>query len=421
LPSPASRVFERRTRAALVGISVAFAPGAALGTQSELFGAGPRSTALAGAGTSLALDAESALLNPAMLAPAVKELSFGLRASRFSLELEQDGVSEPFSVESAKGFFVGATTPLSDGEFESAFGLFAGAAPDFIVRAHLPFAEEPNFPLLVGRANAFDFAAGLGLRHDIFSLGLGLRVLAALSGEVGVEQRDGAPVQVVHNELLPAAAPVFGAAVEPGADFRVGASLRTALRANFDVTLATSGLGVALAPMHIRGVAHYEPLRIDAEVSRRFERTTLLVALGYERWSDFPGSLGSTLQCPDEVPECGSSAPPPPNANDIVIPRLGASHEFSIAKASATVRGGYAFVPAALPEQRGASNTLDSARHGLALGYSLSLPPDGLPLHLDLAFRLDLLAPRTHEKRDGSELGTSGHVETFVFGTRLDL
>jgi hypothetical protein len=329
---------------------------------------------------------------------------------------------EPLSVESSKGFFLGVTTPLSDGKFESAFGLFAGAAPDFIVRAHLPFAEEPDFPLLVGRANAFDFAAGLGLRHDIFSLGLGLRVLAALSGEVGVEQRDGAPVQVIHNELVPAAAPVFGLAVDPGNDFRIGASLRTPLRANFDVTLATSGLaGLQLAPMHIRGVAHYEPLRIDAEVSRPFGKTTLLVALGYERWSDFPGSLGPTVECPDGEPECGTTAPPLPNANDIVIPRLGVSHEFSIAKATATLRGGYAFVPAAIPEQRGASNYLDSARHGFALGYSLSLPPDGVPLHLDLAFRLDLLAPRTHEKPDGSELGTSGHVETFVLGTRLDL
>src|SRR5262245_51031132 len=178
LPSPASLLSAGRARAAFAGIAVALLPGTALATQSELFGAGPRSTALAGAGASLALDAESTLLNPAMLAPAVKELSFGLRASRFSLELERDGISEPFSVESAKGFFLGATTPLSDGDFESAFGLFAGAAPDYIVRAHLPFAEQPDFPLLVRRANAFDFAAGLGIRHGIFSLGLGLRVLA---------------------------------------------------------------------------------------------------------------------------------------------------------------------------------------------------------------------------------------------------
>jgi long-chain fatty acid transport protein len=401
---------------------VAFAPGNAFGTQSELFGAGPRSTALAGAGTSLGLDAESALLNPAMLAPALKELSFGLRASRFDLELERDGLVEPFSVESAKGFFLGATTPLSDGEFESAFGLFAGAAPDYIVRAHLPFAEEPDFPLLVGRANAFDFAAGLGLKYDMFSFGVGIRVLAALSGEVGVEQRDGVPVQVIHNELVPAAAPVFGLGLEPGGDFSVGASLRTPLRANFDVTLATSGLGgIPLPPMHIRGVAHYEPLRIDAEVSRRFERTTLLLALGYERWSAFPGALGTTVECPSDVPACGTSAPPDPDASDIVIPRLGAKHEFSIARASAALSAGYSFVPAALPEQRGASNYLDSARHGFAAGYSLGLPPDGVPLHLDLAFRLDLLAPRTHEKSDGSKLSTSGHVETFVFGTRIDL
>jgi hypothetical protein len=96
-------------------------------------------------------------------------------------------------------------------------------------------------------------------------------------------------------------------------------------------------------------------------------------------------------------------------------------HEFDIAKMRAVVRAGYAFVPAALPEQDGAANALDSARHGFSLGYSLDLPPVGVPLHLDAAFRVDLLVPRTHEKPDGSELGTSGHVETFVFGARVEL
>jgi len=408
-----------RAAALLFGV---LAPRTALATPAELVGTGPRSTALAGAGTSLELAAESALMNPAKLAPAAKELTFGLRASRFVLELEQAGTAEPFSAESSKGFFLGATTPLSDGRIQSAFGLFAASPPDFIVRADLPFAEEPDFPLLVRRSSAFDFAAGLGLKIDGLSFGVGLRVLAALSGTVGVKQQDGVPTQVVDNELVPAVAPVFGLGVEPGGDFSIGASLRTALRADFDVTLATSGLGgIPLPPMHVRGVAHYEPFRVDTEVSRRFDRTTVLVALAYERWSDYPGPLGSTLECPDDVPACGTSAPPPPDASDVFVPRLAGSHEFSIAKMSSVVRAGYAFVPPALPEQRGAANAFDSARHGLSLGYSLGLPPGGVPLHLDAAFRLDLLVPRTHEKADGSEIRTSGHIQTFVFGARVDL
>jgi len=409
--------------AALVGLALWLAPSSAQATPAEAFGAGPKSTALAGAGTSLALDAESALVNPAKLAPAAKQLSFGLRTTLFRLELERDGEKEPFPAENVKGFFLGAVTPLSDGEFETAFGFFAGSPTDYIVRARLPLAEEPDFPVLVGRASAFDFSAGLGMKYDFFSLGLGLRVLAALSGTVGVAERDGVPVQVVDNELVPAVAPVFGLGLEPGAGFSVGASLRTALRANFDVTLATAGGlgGITLAPMHVQGVAHYEPLRIDTEVSRRFDRTTLILALGYERWSDYPGTLGATIECPGDVPTCGTRAPPAPNASDVFVPRVAGSHEFSIAKMSVVVRAGYAFAPAALPEQRGASNQLDAARHALSFGYSLGLPPVGVPLSLDAAFRLDLLVPRTHEKSDGSELSTSGHVETFVFGARVDL
>jgi long-chain fatty acid transport protein len=398
------------------------APSVAAATQAELLGAGPKSTALAGAGTSLGLDAESALMNPARLAPATKQLSFGLRASNFDLELEWDGAREPYPVDNASGLFLGVTTPLSDGEVETAFGVFAASPPDFIVRARLPFAEEPDFPTLVRRASAFDFSAGLGLRYDFFSLGIGIRALAALTGTVGVETRDGVPAQVVSNELVPAYAPSFGLGLEPGADFSVGMSLRTALRADFDVTLETSGLGgIPLPPMHVQGVAHYEPLRLDTEVSRRFDETMLLVALGYERWSDYPGTLGSTIECPDDVPACGTSAPPSPNARDAFVPRVAASHEFSFSTLNAAVRAGYAFMPAVLPEQRGQANALDAARHGLSAGYSVSFGRAGLPLHLDGAFRFDVLAPRTHEKADGTELVSRGNVVSFVFGARIDL
>jgi long-chain fatty acid transport protein len=286
----------------------------------------------------------------------------------------------------------------------------------------LPFAEEPDFPPLLRRASAFDFAAGFGMKVDSLSFGVGLRVLAALTGTVGVRDRDGVPAQVVDNELVPAIAPVFGLGFEPGGGFSLGASLRTALRANFDVTLATSGLGaIPLPPMHIQGVAHYEPLRLDGELSRRFERTTVLAALRYERWSEYPGTVGPTLECPDDVPTCRTAPPASPDASDRMIPRLAGSHEFSFAGMNAVLRAGYAFVPAALPEQRGSANAFDSAQHGMSLGYSLGLPPHVVALHLDAAFRLDLLAPRSHEKTDGTTFRTSGQVQTFVFGARLGL
>ena len=141
---------------ALAGFFVGIAPSVATATQAELFGAGPKSTALAGAGTSLGLDAESALMNPAKLAPASKELSFGLRASNFHLELQWDGAEEPYPADNATGSFLGVTAPLSDGDVETAFGLFAASPPDFIVRARLPFRAftiRPGRGLLRGVKN----------------------------------------------------------------------------------------------------------------------------------------------------------------------------------------------------------------------------------------------------------------------------
>jgi long-chain fatty acid transport protein len=87
---------------------------------------------------------------------------------------------------------------------------------------------------------------------------------------------------------------------------------------------------------------------------------------------------------------------------------------------SLELRGGYTFVPTPVPEQTGASNVFDNARHGLAAGFSAELPERLLPLRLDLAFRVDLLAPRSHDK-GASVVDTGGSLQTFQFGVGVDL
>src|SRR5690349_20222475 len=115
----------RRVALVAAGFAALRAP-SALATPAELFGAGPRSVALGGSGTSLSLGPESALLNPATLAGSDrKELELGLRVTRFSLELERAGVTEPYSAGLSKGLMIGVLAPLSRGRVRTGFGLFA--------------------------------------------------------------------------------------------------------------------------------------------------------------------------------------------------------------------------------------------------------------------------------------------------------
>jgi hypothetical protein len=319
------------------------------------------------------------------------------------------------------------SAPLSRGRVRTGFGLFAETPPDFVVRATIPVGDAPTFPLLVGRSQSLDLGAGLGARLGPFSLGAGVRALAALAGSVGVASADGGSSSTsVGTRLLPAWAPVVGAALELGEFGRAGVSLRGVLRADFDVDVAAATLGpIGLVPLNIEGVAAYEPLRVDLELSRTFGALELALGARYERWSAFEGWVGATVSCPSTRPRCGTPPPPPPGYSDVVSPRLGASYRFAVRSVALTARAGYTLAPSPAPEQRGPKNELDATRHGLAAGYSVELPEAWLPLRLDGAFRFDLLAPRAHGKdasaTAGPTLRTSGSATTIVFGAGVKL
>jgi hypothetical protein len=402
---------------------------AARATPSAVFGTGPRGIALAGGGTSLPLGPESVLVNPAELAaePA-PSLLLGLRASHYSLSYDANGTRQGYPAELSKGLVIGVSAPLvrpSRDGWRAALGLFAETPPDFLVRAHLPLAEAPSFPLLVGRANALNLAVGLGLGYGPFALGAGREVLATLSGRDVVASAAGAP-SGVSDELLPAFGPSVGASVDLAAAGRVGVAFRSVLRADFDVDVAPTSLAgvVSIAPLNVKGIAHYEPLKFDAEYSRDFGPYNLVLGARYEHWAAFPGWLAATVDCPSGVP-CGTPPPPAAAYHDVVVPRAGVERSFDGRSVSVTARLGYSFVPSAIPEQRGSSNSFDAARHALGVGYRVHLARY-LPLDLEGAWRFDFLADRSHHKDEpagplGPEVTTHGKIVTWSFAVRLTL
>jgi hypothetical protein len=400
-------------------------------TPAALFGAGPQSIALAGGGTSLPLGAESVLVNPAELAlEPNKTLLFGLRATSMSLSITSNGVTSPYPAELSKGLVIGVTAPLvpltPDG-WHAALGLYAETPPDFLVRAHLPLAAEPSFPLVVGRAGALDLGLGLGVGYGPVSAGFGVEVLAELSGRDVVAGDTGAP-SGIGDELLPAWGPEVGVSADFGAAGRLGVAFRSVLRADFDVHVAATTLAgvIGIAPLNIEGIAHSEPLKVDAEYSKSLGAWTLLAGARYEHWSAFPGWLGQTIDCPSGVP-CGTPSTPPPGYSDVVVPRVGVERTFATERFSVTARAGYSFVPTPVPEQRGETNELDADRHALGLGYRVHLSRY-VPLDLDGALRLDFLVPRANHKDGaaaegplGPEITPHGTLVTWAFGMRVAL
>lgn len=394
----------------------------AAATPADLVGPGPESTALAGAGVSLELGPESAVLNPAGLARLrEKQLRLGYRASRFALELERDGAREAVSADLAEGLFVGVAAPFGTEDVRAALGLYAETPPDFIVRAELPARDVAYFPLLVGRSRALDLGAGLAGGVGPLSFGASVRVLAALSSQVSVAQADGTAASGLANELLPTWTPSAGLVLDLGDTGAVGLSVRGVLRADFDVDVAAPELGgIAIAPLNVAGLAHYEPFRAELEASRRFGALTLVLGLRYERWSDFPGWLGPTVECPP-MRRCDAPVPPAPGYSDVFVPHVAAIRAFAIAGVKAELRAGYSYVPSPLPHET-ADTSLDPDRHGFAIGYGLEPFGARLPLHLDAAFRFDWLPARvTHGEGGASRLRASGSVLTWSLAAGVEL
>jgi long-subunit fatty acid transport protein len=396
-------------------------------TPAEMFGPGPASVALAGSGTSFELGPETTLTNPALLSTvARKQVVLGFRDTRFELELEleADGATHPFPADLATGLFAGVVSPLELPFFRAGLGLFAQAPPGYLVRAARPLPEQAQFPLIVARTEALDLGVALGFGRGPVSFGGGVRLLAALSGDVGVAAGDAAAPAGVANELWPAWAFELGLGLDLGDHGALGLAFRSPLRADFDVSVRPTDLGgISLPPLNVEGIAHYEPLRLDLEASRAFGAVRLVLGMRYERWSDFPGWLAPTVECPSDFPDCGAPEPVAPGYSDAFVPRVAATYAFRAEPVELELRGGYTFVPTPVPEQTGSQNVFDNARHGIAAGFSTKLPAALIPLHLDLAFRLDLLAPRTHQKaaQAAASVTTRGSVQTFLCGAGVDL
>jgi long-chain fatty acid transport protein len=401
-------------------------------TAAEVFELGPRGRALAGGGLSRYQGYESAFANPAALSLAERpELTLGYSANRFALEALRAGTRVAVPAQGSGDVLFGFVLPLRIAEQRWVLGFASQSPSDFIARAQLPLADVPQFPLLVPQSQALDFDLALGVSvWPGLRLGAGLRALAALSGSVEISASSAGTTAHARDTLEPRFAPVLGALFEPSEHDAVALAFHGPLRADFAIELSGADIGATkLPPLHISGVAAYDPLELALEYRRQLGALTLLGGLAYRRWSRFPDLLAATVTCPAARPNCMALPAEHAHFHDTLEPHLGVEYLLALRpSARARLSAGYAYRPTPIPEQSGASNWLDANRHVLGLGYGVELGDSLLPLDLELGCELNELAARTHVKRGVAAdnpgypaLTSRGHAEScaFTVGARL--
>ncbi len=388
-------------------------PAVAHASPQDLFGFGPRSVAMAGAGASIGWGFEAVHTNPSLLAlDHERSLSAGWFGAFYNLD-----ANGTLPAEAVSGTIIGGTLPLPfEGFLKDRVTLGLGFFTPFklVARAHLLYPEKPKFPI-ADRAQSVTVQMGLGvdLGHGI-RIGGGFAALAGLTGSVVVAtDASGRVGTVVEDTLIAAYGPILGVSADIG-PYRFGATYRGELSGPFDVVIDVRDLGsIVVPPLHISGIAQYDPHQVELEVSRALGPFHIALGATWRHWSAYPGAVEQTVRCPvpllNEEVECDPQIPEPPNYSDTVTPHLAVEGQFQVASGvTLKARAGYAFEPSPAPEQTSVPNDFDNHRSVIGLGYGLSLSRPLPRIDLDLFGQLHVLHDRDHHKPDGAVFQTHG-------------
>ncbi len=400
-------------------IAVTLVSSRAAASPEDLFGYGARSSAMGATGTATSSDFEAAYTNPALLSRiAVAKLSLGIMGATFDEVAKGDGLPGRIEDRGAQGLDVGADLPLPFSGIlaHRVSGALAFYTPsDVVVRGRILYPETPQFPLLSDRAQCLAIRMGVGI--DIgygIRIGAGFAALAEIVGSVVVATDSTGKVgSRIDDQLVATYAPIVGASWERdafGGKVRVGGVVRGALAARFSVTIDASKLSSLNIPIfNIAGLAQYDPLQAGLEAGWENAKWRFAVGATWKHWSDYPGPLEPTIQCPDPT-DCGALPVTPIGFSDTVVPRAAVERTFSLTRSSTFhARGGYFFEPTPVPAHLVSSQAYDSASQSLisvptryfdadrhvftaGLGVSLQKP---LRLDVDAFAQVHVLAPRT--------------------------
>ncbi len=378
-------------------------PGQASASVFELFGAGPRSVAMAGALAGAAHGGEAAFHNPAMLADSSwGGVSFGASGSHFGLNV---GLQRPVCTASylacrqAHGTFFSSRSakqpPTSTGMQLGWHAPLGGALRKRVVVAALmalptsrlihisgPDPQTPHFYMYEGLPDRISVLLAASWQPlDWLSVGLGTQILAALSSDIHIQMdatnhdMDYAAVRI---DLEPVARLTAGIAVRPMPGLRLGIGYRQEVSLRYEIPSRIELGTAAMADLQVQQNTLYSPSSLHVGGSWRSPQGTLLLALdlGLALWSGAPDpSPGVEIDVGGAIIDkaglgklidVGQDAQPIDlHFTDTWTPAAGVEWR---ALDRLVARAGYAFRPSPAPRASGPFNYLDNAGHAFGFG-----------------------------------------------------
>ena len=380
----------------------------AVATSEQLFGFGPRDTALAQSDIADGRAATAAWVNPALLTASGVRVVAGYSHGRTALTLngEDSGVRD----------IAGTQLALQiGGKLGENVALGAGLAMHLPNRslARIAFSPgtEPSFVRFEPASQSMSIDAAAALRWGWFSVGVGASMLISANGQLDLNMKQdarGAFADGNADVVVP-----FNSAMLIGlaADFGRAAGMAFRYRGAQAITLdfATAAMidvqgnplnGVT--KVHIEGSSGYVPSTWDIAV--RCSPTTgmrFMGALQLATWSAAPGPAAN-LSMDVELgltPGLREGLFVRPNYRDTLSPRVGFEVSPGGEDSDVELRLGYAFVPSPVSQPRGFASPVDASTHTIAAGAGVDLGKNwGVDLRVDAAVQWMMLNRRQFDK-----------------------
>ncbi|MFZ4577542.1 MAG: OmpP1/FadL family transporter [Myxococcota bacterium] len=410
---------------------------AAHATSMELYGFGPRATALAGTAEAVADDFYALYANPANLAYA-KHIHFGYGTdavwNRMSVDRNDPTGDYPTRLPSHNWLgHVGVSTPLGGwAKDKAAFGLAFHMPLSGVTRLDALDHRTPQLVMYDTLGDRLTLLAGAAVRPwPWLSFGAAVQLLTTLEGQARVDLAvldHRVTRKELQVELLTRPYPILGVTVQPREDIRLAAVWRAESEVRYRQPLAVRVEDVGELAFVLEGVGLWLPDTLA--VAGSWQRGPWLVTAGavWARWSQLPPLAPAVVLRLDDrelVSQQGKAdllvdmqnTPVPIGARDILQPRAGVEWQ----RGGMVWRAGVQYRPTPLPKADGAATYLDAPATTVALGAGVQLA-DPLelarrPLQIDAALGWTVLSRRTVQKLDPAD--PAG--DTSVYGDNLHL
>ena len=409
----------------------------------DLYGYGARAMGLAGAMTAAVDDTTANFYNPAALTRGrALELDTGYLLTETRLRLN----GEDLGVDEGSGLQVGAKVPGEIGPVGVAFGFALFLPKDRVSRVRALPQYQPRFVIWDNHPQRIYIDVNLAVRPvPWLHLGGGVAFLTNtggtldLQGIVRVPNSDDSTLSTAVNvDFKTVRYPSAGVLVAPPeGSWSVGLAWREEVNVELDLGARVQGaLAIpALLPGSFELTSFntnlFTPRQIWLGATWRPLQSLLLSAdLGWLDWSGFPAPTATvTLKLDIEGFPTEGLLPPTteviaPDFHDVVSVKAGVEWTARLgAHVELAARAGYAFEPSPAPDQPGATNYIDTAKHTIAAGLGVTLidwnPWVAEPLSIDLGAQAIVLPSRDYRKADPADLigDYSAEGELFTFSS----